>query len=1099
MRECRMELHGVHHITAITGDAPRNVEFYVGVLGLRMVKKTVNQDDPAVYHLFYADEAGSPGADLTFFEYPGVQPRAAGRRDGAPDRVAGRLARTRSRSGRSGCSAPAPTRCGPTRRCASPTPRASSTSSWSTRGPTRRSSPTRPASRASTRCRASTASARTRSSPCAPRRCSATCSASRAGERAARWEVRGAERGGRFAWDPAPPTPADPGRGHRAPRRLRHADGRARRLAAAARRAPASPSPTPVIDRFYFRSIYFREPNGVLFELASMGPGFGADEDPGAPRRAALAAAAFEPIREQVERTLTPLPDPRAPRGRRRLRCWLRGRSSEAAASRPSSAAAAWASSTAPASSTSTATSPSRSSRPELSRTTRRRTRFLSEARAAGAIEHPNVVPVHGVGIAEGRAYLVMRYVAGDDLRTLVRRDGPLAPARPPTIAEQLGDALDAIHRAGYVHRDVKPQNVMIGADGHVYLSDFGLAKEALATSGPTTSEHWVGHARLRRARADPRASASTRGPTCTRSAASSASCSPAASRSSGRRTRRSCGRTCTTRRPCRPSTRPGLPPELDAVVARAMAKDPAARQASAGDLGRAARDAAEGRGCRGPTVTARLPPTAARRLRRRAPWRALAALGAARRSGRARARAARRRRRRPGAGRAAPTPSATPATARPRARPGPFPAGDRPRAVVVAGGAVWVLSIHEERRGPARPQDRRDARAGSRTSAPGGHGLAADGDTVWVAKRRHAERPRRSTRAPACTSRRRASPPRCRRSRRRRIERALDRRARRVARRAGDPLPLRAHRHGRALVARRSPTACSPSRRRRRGVGGARRPAALDPRLARRASPTRRPARRASRRISRTAPGFLWASLPERDAVVRVDPEPRARDASRPRRPQPCAGSPSPRGRAVRRQPDAQSRRRLSTRAAEAQAAAAPGTGAANPYARRRRRRTCLGHEPLRRHRDADRPLSVPDRCARAGRGATFRHGGPSPPPVDAGRAGRAARRRAPRHAVPRAARRRRPPAARRAEPGALAADRGPPGGQRRRARLGRRGLACARGHRVHRRRVDAGRRRALAQRLVRERRAGASAAARCATATCSPSAGRGSPSSRR
>src|SRR4051794_24028962 len=67
-----MELHGVHHITAITGDAPANVEFYVGVLGLRLVKKTVNQDDPSVYHLFYADEQGSPGADLTFFEYPGA-------------------------------------------------------------------------------------------------------------------------------------------------------------------------------------------------------------------------------------------------------------------------------------------------------------------------------------------------------------------------------------------------------------------------------------------------------------------------------------------------------------------------------------------------------------------------------------------------------------------------------------------------------------------------------------------------------------------------------------------------------------------------------------------------------------------------------------------------------------------------------------------------------------------------------------------------------------------------------------------------------------------------------------------------------------------
>ena len=73
-----MQLEGIHHITAITGDAPANVEFYVGVLGLRMVKKTVNQDDPTVYHLFYADEAGSPGADLTFFEYPGARRGAAG-------------------------------------------------------------------------------------------------------------------------------------------------------------------------------------------------------------------------------------------------------------------------------------------------------------------------------------------------------------------------------------------------------------------------------------------------------------------------------------------------------------------------------------------------------------------------------------------------------------------------------------------------------------------------------------------------------------------------------------------------------------------------------------------------------------------------------------------------------------------------------------------------------------------------------------------------------------------------------------------------------------------------------------------------------------
>ena len=84
----------------ITGDAPRNVEFYAGTLGLRIVKKTVNQDDPTVYHLFYADERGSAGADITFFEYPGVAARARRRRDGAPHLVPRRHARSRSSSGR---------------------------------------------------------------------------------------------------------------------------------------------------------------------------------------------------------------------------------------------------------------------------------------------------------------------------------------------------------------------------------------------------------------------------------------------------------------------------------------------------------------------------------------------------------------------------------------------------------------------------------------------------------------------------------------------------------------------------------------------------------------------------------------------------------------------------------------------------------------------------------------------------------------------------------------------------------------------------------------------------------------------------------------
>src|SRR5258708_6626701 len=71
-------LDGIHHISAITADATQNLLFYEGVMGLRLVKKTVNQDNPSVYHLFYADEDGSPGADLTFFEYPGLAQGRAG-------------------------------------------------------------------------------------------------------------------------------------------------------------------------------------------------------------------------------------------------------------------------------------------------------------------------------------------------------------------------------------------------------------------------------------------------------------------------------------------------------------------------------------------------------------------------------------------------------------------------------------------------------------------------------------------------------------------------------------------------------------------------------------------------------------------------------------------------------------------------------------------------------------------------------------------------------------------------------------------------------------------------------------------------------------
>ena len=133
-----MKLEGVHHVTCITGDAPGNVDFYVGTLGLRLVKKTVNQDDPTVYHLFYADEQGSPGSDITFFEYPGARPGRAGvgmvhrirwrRRLRGGARLLGRAARHRRRD-RVACA---------TVRFASRTRRGSATSWQWSRRPTSR-------------------------------------------------------------------------------------------------------------------------------------------------------------------------------------------------------------------------------------------------------------------------------------------------------------------------------------------------------------------------------------------------------------------------------------------------------------------------------------------------------------------------------------------------------------------------------------------------------------------------------------------------------------------------------------------------------------------------------------------------------------------------------------------------------------------------------------------------------------------------------------------------------------------------------------------------------------------------------------------------
>ena len=268
-----MTLDGIHHVTCITGDAPRNVDFYTRVLGLRMVKKTVNQDDPTVYHLFYADEAGTPGSDITFFEYPGVRRGRAGAgmvhtvqwrvgSEAALDFWEARLARRVRRA----TAADSPSRI----------PRGCAIGSSSRRSTMHRSSPSIRRFRPSTRCRASTPCAR---SPVARREPSAARGDARlrAGGRRHLGSTRRRSRGGFYAYDEPPAERGLGGAG--TVHHVAWSSSLEEHEAWHARVAAAGMHPSPIIDRFWFRSIYFREPSGVLFEIATLGPGFSLDED----------------------------------------------------------------------------------------------------------------------------------------------------------------------------------------------------------------------------------------------------------------------------------------------------------------------------------------------------------------------------------------------------------------------------------------------------------------------------------------------------------------------------------------------------------------------------------------------------------------------------------------------------------------------------------------------------------------------------------------------------------------------------------------------------------------------------------------------------
>jgi glyoxalase family protein len=299
-----MKLEGIHHVTAITGDAKRNVEFYTGVMGLRLVKKTVNQDDPTVYHLYYADDAGSPGADLTFFEYPHAAPGTAGAgmvhridwRVGSPaalDFWSDRLGQFDTECHRDGDRLIFSDPEGLTHALAV---------AAVADAPLTATAPAIPHEHALQGFDAVHAYA---VDPDASDRLLRD-GLGFDGSGALGYEVRGQHRGARYAYSSPPEAPGRPGAGtvHHvafASTMDEHETWRERVLAHDGR-------PTPVIDRFYFRSIYFREPSGVLFEIATIGPGFGTDEDPEHLGERLALPPFLEHRRAEIEPLLTPLP-----------------------------------------------------------------------------------------------------------------------------------------------------------------------------------------------------------------------------------------------------------------------------------------------------------------------------------------------------------------------------------------------------------------------------------------------------------------------------------------------------------------------------------------------------------------------------------------------------------------------------------------------------------------------------------------------------------------------------------------------------------------------------------------------------------------------
>ena len=304
-----MHLEGLHHVTAITGDAQRNVDFYARLLGLRMVKKTVNFDAPDVYHLYYGDETGRPGSIMTFFEFPGVRPGRAGA--GMVHTVCWRVASEDALAfweRRLSAEGVALDRGGRSMRFEDPEGLRNALVVVDAPDPPLAAEaldvPPEHALLGFHGVRAyATDEGIARTVPLLQ-------TLTMEQDAPNRWVAAGARRRGQLKWDEPPAERGSEGAGtvhHIAWNAADDAELEAWRE----RISAAGGHPTPIIDRQYFHSVYFRTPAGVLFELATRDIGFHADEPVDHLGEQLKLPPQHEPLRERLERTLTPLRNPR--------------------------------------------------------------------------------------------------------------------------------------------------------------------------------------------------------------------------------------------------------------------------------------------------------------------------------------------------------------------------------------------------------------------------------------------------------------------------------------------------------------------------------------------------------------------------------------------------------------------------------------------------------------------------------------------------------------------------------------------------------------------------------------------------------------------